>query len=1270
MSDGEALQCGFQHRALVSLLQPHHAGMATPPTSLSLADDVLGQQVKRFGDSDEAQPQMPLHGKLVQIQGVEGLIAPISTSDGGKAVAALDPNGLQGVATAFGPERPTDYSVITFDGVVLSVPAACVVEFEPEKPVDGGFDLVWPTTQDRDAVSLFAIQLLQALSSKGYCMVQTFMQPKDRHAAVDASFDVEGWTLPKKDFDAAYLGRGNTTKFAMVPDDASESHHPLAGFDEMLTVLSLSMEPYVQEVLGFSAWGRLTGLIRVPMVRAEESTLRPPPITSKDYEDGRVFGHINFLERRRLLMMLFIDNEGGEVTLQPFRSDTSFSPVKLQIKSNRLLVIRHDVMSYSYSPQGNASLSLQAWLMTASTLLDPADAQVAKMPKQIHGDRTHVMSYSSRYPGGNISPDQYWNFFTCGTDALTKVPLARWDADAYYSADQAEGFSYAIHGGFCSDSVLIYFANEMFGIAAEEASIMSPGQRVVLEVGHEALHRAGVVGSTPKASGGNKECGVFIGDSGSDWPQLVGNLLDPQRLLGLSNAVTSSRLSHIMGLRGPCSSVDTACSSSLVAISLAHASIRPSMPNQTRVNFNARVSAGLAIGIGLLLSPRYYILYSGPHMLSPRGRCFTFDGSADGYARGEGCGGMYAKSSSKVADAEEMLACLVGSAVNQDGRSASMTAPNGPSQQQCIKASLAESGINAEEINVAECHGTGTPLGDPIEVSALRSVMVTIKDKTQMERETPLLSTSAKTNIGHLEASAGMAGFLKCIVMLNGATGAPNNHFWSLNPHMDVTGFPVYFQNECTDTGVKMGISGVSSFGFGGTNARGDLWGRCLRGPRATHTLYTEDVLPLRNLYVHRVFQYGSPGPHHTDLVYLVGTWDAYQGAIQMERLPSKDPKFGEYFATVDIGETRREQFRVMLNMDPNQVIHPKYTLADQSGDAQGPDQDTSKSWLIDGNVHNVPANGEYRVKFEWAFSWEGGEHMRVTWEPEALLTDGATVESDEDGEEFIPYRHNYSIVASWSAWKFQEMIPSSDETGLWTTSVRIGMSGEEEFQFARDNDWSQIIHPALPRAALTSTPVKGPGNGGTGKNWLITGRRGEIVTIQLRVVDGDITVTTASETHGVRSWRNAPKGRRQPEYYISGSWNSWGLSPMIGTSSGSSSPRQKGSLFRHRVQLGASGVEEFQVAVEDDQQSHGNAGTASTVCRYYPHVHRAALGQGTLCGPDSRGHGLNWCIEGQPGAIFEVILDLGQADRRLAISWSELEDELPALTLLPASGL
>jgi len=225
-------------------------------------------------------------------------------------------------------------------------------------------------------------------------------------------------------------------------------------------------------------------------------------------------------------------------------------------------------------------------------------------------------------------------------------------------------------------------------------------------------------------------------------------------------------------------------------------------------------------------------------MLSFKGRSFTFDVGADGYGRGEGCAMLFF---TLEPYSDSTYGLLAGSQTNQDGRSASMTAPHGPSQQDVIRASMREAGLDASMITIAECHGTGTALGDPIEMGSLRGVMK--KDRG----EVPLLTTSAKSNIGHLEAGAGMAGIIKCVMMLRSSVGAPNCHLNEFNPHLDISGFPVVMETEATDFGHNSGLTGVSSFGFGGTNARADMWGHAVRGPRAA---MTSNVLKTRQIYV------------------------------------------------------------------------------------------------------------------------------------------------------------------------------------------------------------------------------------------------------------------------------------------------------------------------------------------------------------------------------------------------------------------------------------
>jgi len=378
------------------------------------------------------------------------------------------------------------------------------------------------------------------------------------------------------------------------------------------------------------------------------------------------------------------------------------------------------------------------------------------------------------------------------------------------------------------------FDNDFFGISAEAVKRMDPLQRLAMEVGFETLIIAGWTEKTLNNAG----IGVYFGNCGTDFPAIMqGNdpRLPPEQQflpwsddtrLGLAAFMQASRLSHRYNMRGPVSTNDTACSSSLVAIGVAHYALRPREPTQDVFSTRSDLHWALCLGTNGLLGPGSWIGLCGPHMVSHTGRCLTFDASADGFGRGEGVAGLTLKDSASIEEPTDRYAMVCGSCINQDGRSASMTAPHGPSQQECIVASLREANVTAADIMVAELHGTGTALGDPIEVGALRGVM--------RKRDLPIYKTSAKSNMSHTEATAGMAGIIKCLSMTVMSAVPPNVHLRLLNAHMDTHAYPVQFPDEWSDFSINSGYAGVSSFGFGGTNARGDVWARCMIGPRKT----------------------------------------------------------------------------------------------------------------------------------------------------------------------------------------------------------------------------------------------------------------------------------------------------------------------------------------------------------------------------------------------------------------------------------------------------
>ncbi|HEY7511839.1 MAG TPA: SDR family NAD(P)-dependent oxidoreductase [Vicinamibacteria bacterium] len=418
-----------------------------------------------------------------------------------------------------------------------------------------------------------------------------------------------------------------------------------------------------------------------------------------------------------------------------------------------------------------------------------------------------IVGMGCRFPGGVEGAEAFWSALREGRDLVSEVPPDRWDIAAYYDPDpDAPGKMYTRHGGFVDG--IDAFDAAFFGISPREAASMDPQQRLLLEVAWQALEDAGL----PPDRLAGTETGVFVGVSTSDYGALLLKTADPSRVdvyFGTGNAPSAAagRLSYVLGLQGPAIAVDTACSSSLVALHLACQSLRA-----------RECDAALAGGVNAILAPEVTINMSRARMMSPDGRCKTFDAAADGYVRGEGCGVVVLKRlSDAVAGGDRILALVRGSAVNQDGRSGGFTAPSETAQQAVLRKALAAARVAPADVGYVEAHGTGTALGDPIEVHALSAVL-----GAGRTAERPLVLGSVKTNFGHLEAAAGIAGVIKVALALRHAEIPPHLHFRRWNPHVvHDGGCPMAVPTERRPWPAAEGrrIAGVSSFGFTGTNA-------------------------------------------------------------------------------------------------------------------------------------------------------------------------------------------------------------------------------------------------------------------------------------------------------------------------------------------------------------------------------------------------------------------------------------------------------------------
>jgi acyl transferase domain-containing protein len=416
-----------------------------------------------------------------------------------------------------------------------------------------------------------------------------------------------------------------------------------------------------------------------------------------------------------------------------------------------------------------------------------------------------IIGMGCRFPGAD-HPEAFWQLLRNGVDAITDVPADRWDIAKFYDPDpDAPGKVCTPKGGFLAQ--VDAFNPEFFGISAREAASIDPQQRLLLEVGWEALENATLAPEYLY----NTACGVFIGIYLNDYSKVMSAVGDPAQIdafsaIGNSLSVAAGRLSYILGLKGPSMAIDTSCSSSLVSVHLACQSLRLGECN-----------LALAGGVGLNLVPDTSIALSKSRMLNPNGRCQTFDAAANGFVKGEGCGVVVLKRlKDALADGDNILALIRGSAVNHNGRSSSLIAPNGLSQQATIHQALENSGVDSAQIDYVEVQGTGTAVGEPIEVAALGAVFG--KNRPQ---DKPLVIGSVKTNIGHLEPASGIASLIKVVLALQHGEIPPHLHFQQPNPHIkwDEYSLKVPTERIPWPVGAKRRLAGVNTFGFSGTNA-------------------------------------------------------------------------------------------------------------------------------------------------------------------------------------------------------------------------------------------------------------------------------------------------------------------------------------------------------------------------------------------------------------------------------------------------------------------
>ncbi|MGR3219882.1 MAG: beta-ketoacyl synthase N-terminal-like domain-containing protein [Candidatus Anammoxibacter sp.] len=463
--------------------------------------------------------------------------------------------------------------------------------------------------------------------------------------------------------------------------------------------------------------------------------------------------------------------------------------------------------------------------------LNSARLKIEKMERAKY-EPIAIVGMGCRFPGGADNPGKFWDLLMRGDDAIVDIPRDRWDVDAYYSSvNAAPGKINFRQGGFLNE--IDKFDANFFGISRREAESMDPQHRILLEVCWEAIENAGIAPDSLK----NSKTGVYMGIGQNDYGRLEMHCGDPERInvySGVGNlfCFAPGRLSYVLGLQGPNMAVDTACSSSLSAVHLACMGLR-----------NNEADLAIAGGVHLIISPEISVFLSMTGAVSPDSRSRTFDASANGFARGEGCGVVVLKRfSDAVADNDNILALIRGSAINHDGPGSGLTVPNEQAQEKVILQALKDANIDPEMINYIEAHGTGTSLGDPIEVGAIASALC-----RKRSSDNPLIIGSVKTNMGHLEAAAGVAGLIKVVLSMTYRRIPPHLHFKTPNPYIDWNNIPISVPTAATAWPERERMfAGISSFSMSGVNAHVVLEGV---GANAATVKYRNANLSVQNRF-------------------------------------------------------------------------------------------------------------------------------------------------------------------------------------------------------------------------------------------------------------------------------------------------------------------------------------------------------------------------------------------------------------------------------------
>mmetsp|Transcript_58665 Transcript_58665/g.110400 ORF Transcript_58665/g.110400 Transcript_58665/m.110400 type:complete len:942 (+) Transcript_58665:64-2889(+) len=921
-------------------------------------------------------------GQLVEIQGLKGSVElPAQWRRAGQDLGAVNANGKKGQLVLWN-EESKEWVVATFDALMVPVKEEFLRALGTADIEE--FDVALGPRSDPEVMGE---EITDLLAMSGAALCKLFIAPEDLEGMVAVGskcLDAGDFVRLPSELEPGYLGKDCTAKtmnLDMESEDAEDfvKNSQVKMVEAAFSSVGQMLAPYTEAKFGFTVYSRSNTMLTLPLESGDESEYAPPEV-----ENEEAASFLQLMYRAKL--MVIVNAGPGNATLTLFPKAEGEGAKTFTVQPGMMAIVAVDQYKFSYVPSGN-SLTFRSWFLDTPKVCDikpnpSADLSVlpgaiAQEAKRPSGDPVTVCALATRYAMGCDNPSKCWMAFRHGGwDTFIEFPKLRWDLDIYYMQDAGpeSGLSYTRHGGF-SDGIEL-FDNKFFDISPAEAKGMDPTQRQVLEVSYIALSGAGY--EKKKLMTKPLHCGMWVGLDKNEWSSIPKDIAGGFGASSSANAITSNRFSYVMNMKGASMTIDTACSASLVCthtakLYLLHKQWDP-------------VEACITCGVNLLLSPLSFVGCCGAGMLSHNGRCFTYNQSADGYARGESTAAHCMKNRPYNLDNGDLVMCA-GSQVNQDGRSASLTAPNGPSQEKCNLAVMREAGLTGPEVDCTECHGTGTSLGDPIEIGAYQKVLSVIP------RSEPVAISTGKSNIGHCEGSAGVGGFIKCVEMCMHCETTPNCHLSALNPHLDMTGFPGRLMSEGLAYRYPTSYNGVLSFGFGGTNACAQVWGENTCSSRTDPTKKRIKILvdkikqaPAQEVAITsedwEQWEMDGPGkgtkpgdvwdvditedgavtyfakekeiPDLGSFYYVTGAFNGWS----YTPMEADDMLDGLYAATITLSLTGYDKFQIVADETKEMTFAPEFDGAARSGKVIGPTE-SSFCWSITG----FPG-AKYRVEF------------------------------------------------------------------------------------------------------------------------------------------------------------------------------------------------------------------------------------------------------------------------------------------------------------------